>query len=96
MANSWWDDYKTAEGLVKKILAEYPDTRGNDINLFVKVWEEQGLKLTEAQKHLFSLVCSPETISRSRRKIQESGLFRPIGDIYEGRQLLSEDVRKNI
>lgn len=85
--------FKNAEPLVKEILAKYPETRGDDIELIIKVWEYQGLKFTDTQKYLLRKCYSPETIRRNRQKIQEIGLFRPSENIQKQRSFLEEEYR---
>lgn len=76
---------KNAEALVKMILRDNPETRGDDLKLLLKVWEFQGLKFNEKQKYMFTRVMNPETIRRTRQKIQELGLYRPTPEIYQAR-----------
>jgi hypothetical protein len=92
MANKWLDDYKTAERLVNSVLRDYPDTRRNDKELMIKIWEVQGLKLTDEQKFLFGKCLPAETIRRSRQKIQEMGAYRPEKPVYEQRKLLDDEI----
>ncbi len=58
-------DIKNAEPLIRKILSEFPETRNDDRELILKVWEAQGLKLSSYQAKLFKRVFSPETIRRT-------------------------------
>ena len=87
---------KNAESFVRMILKSNPETRGDDKKLILKVWEFQGLKLTPQQKIMFDKVMSPETIRRSRQKIQQIGFYRPIPEIYQARIDAGDNVRENI
>lgn len=62
--------------IIERILRDFPETRNSDKRLILKVWESQGLYLTEAQAYKFFEVSSPETIRRVRQKIQESGKYQ--------------------
>ena len=92
--NSWLDDFKNAESVVKAVLTDNPETRADDRKLIIKVWEVQGLKLEPEQKSMSMRILPVETITRARRKIQENGLYRPIKEVYDQRQLLDENVSK--
>jgi hypothetical protein len=70
-------EIEKADNLIKYCFAYWPETKSNDRLLFMKVWDLQGLKLTDEQRRLFlHTVLSPETISRRRRKIQEEARDR--------------------
>ena len=70
-------EIEKADNLIKYCFAYWPETKSNDRLLFVKVWDLQGLKLTDEQRRLFlHTVLSPETVSRRRRKIQEEARDR--------------------
>lgn len=57
--------------LVKRALEVFPETRNKDKVLLMKIWEAQGLDLTEKQVEHFLLYCStPETVTRARREMQ--------------------------
>jgi len=89
------DLFRNSEALIKDILKDNPDTRGDDIELIIKVWERQGLVLTDGQKYLLRKVYSPETIRRTRQKIQEFGLYRPEDGKLNQRSFLDDEYRKN-
>jgi len=67
---------KNLKDLVWSVLKENPNTRDDDKILIMEVWKAQGLKLSDDQLAMFFKVAFPETITRLRREIQESGLFR--------------------
>jgi hypothetical protein len=60
---------------VEQILRDEPKTRDSDKLLLLKVWEEYGLYLSEAQKDKFLHAPSSETVRRVRQKIQEQGKY---------------------
>lgn len=93
---SYADHFKASEKFIALILKDNEKAREDDRELILAVWEKQGLRLTEQQKYMFRKVMSPETIRRSRQKIQEFGFYRPDPAKYEQRQLLAEDTRRNI
>lgn len=92
-----WDTQKTfhnAERLVIDVLSKSEDSRGNDLLLIFTVWERQGLKLTDDQKSHIQKCYNPETITRSRRKIQQVGLFKPSIEKQQQRSLLENDFKE--
>ena len=100
MSKSLNQEIEKADNLIKYCFAYYPETKSNDRLLFVKVWEFQGLKLTDEQRRLFlHIILSPETISRRRRKIQEEARERldknylPKPEVLERRLGKQEDLR---
>jgi len=74
--NKLSDQFKTAEKLVAFCLKKFPETRGNDKTLRLKVWDTQGFRLPHKLIPFFYKVLDAETISRVRRRIQGQGLFR--------------------
>jgi len=91
---------KSIEGLVEFCLQEYPETRESDKELFLKVWELQGFRLTpEKQRFFVHHTASPISIRRVRQRLQEQGLY-PADSLtvakrtlkaMETRQLFRED-----
>ena len=94
--SNWLKDFKTAKTLVISVLRDNKRARSDDRELYVAVWEKQGLNLTVSQKTLFKKLLSAETIGRARRQVQETGLYRPPKEAYNQRQLLEEEVRNEI
>lgn len=60
---------------VHSVLSNNIATRSNDKLLMLDIWELEGLRLSPEQRQAFMHVTSSETITRTRRKIQESGKF---------------------
>lgn len=63
---------------VEKVLASYPETRSDNRLLLFRVWEQQGLQLTPEQWEMVTHLRQPETIRRTRAKVQnDEGRYRP-------------------
>ena len=77
--------------LVRKVLKDNPETRNSDHKLLLKVWETQGLKLTDEQKYFFTKCATPESITRARREIQEAGYYKATNN--QGRLLEREKMQ---
>lgn len=71
--------------LVEKILAEKPETRDNDRLLMLYVWKNQGLHLNDMQIAAFKQAASPESIRRTRQKLQEQGKYRASEQVEQER-----------
>jgi len=59
------------EQLVKHILEKHPETRGDDWNLVLKVWEAQGLKTPLNDLNTLRRYVHPESITRVGRDIKK-------------------------
>ena len=68
---------KTTSDLVEFCLDEFPETRGSDKKLALKVWELQGFRLSPEKQAMFLKVASYETVRRSRQLLQSKGLYMP-------------------
>ena len=69
--------FDNAEQLVAYCLKNFPETRGNDRTLWLKVADLQGFRLPKKLIPLFYKIFSFETIRRTRQMIQAQGLFQP-------------------
>ena len=94
-------EIEKADNIIKYCFAYWPNTKSNDMLLFLQVWDLQGLKFTPQQRNVFlHEVLSPETISRRRRKIQEEARERldssylPRPEVLKKRLGKQEDLRK--
>jgi len=87
---------KNIDKLVIKILKEYPETRNNDKLLVIKVWQYQGLRLTDQQINflLNKYTYNSESITRSRREIQSRGLYKADPDTQKQRTIFEESIEK--
>lgn len=84
---------KNIEPLVTKTMADHFKTRGNDKLLMLFIWKTEGLVLTEEQATIFLKCCSsPETIRRTRQKIQAEGLLLPDGVTLERRKKKAQEM----
>lgn len=82
-----------------KIYAKLRDNAGfrsNDRLLILSVWEDEGLHLTTDQQHKFMQVSSPETIRRTRQKIQQDGLFKASTEVQAYRKELEHETKAEI
>lgn len=57
---------------VYRIMERSAVTRNSDKMLLLEVWREQGLTLDAEQTHAFMKVATAESVTRARRKIQET------------------------
>jgi hypothetical protein len=84
---------KDIEQLVKEMLEKYPETRGNDKKLMLHLWVEEGFILNKDQTKIFLRNCSsPETIRRTRQKIQHDGQLLPDGVTVERRKKKAQEM----
>lgn len=83
----------------KKILRlckEDPKLVNDDKALIARIWEEEGWyeQLTILQN--LRRLSSPETIRRTRQKLQSEGLIVPTEDTIEKRYIEFKDVRDSV
>ena len=81
--------------LIEKVLLNFPDTRNSDRQLILKVWEIQGLFLSETQKNIFSSLMSSETIRRTRQRFQAKGQYLASDEVSNARRYKSYEVTQN-
>ena len=86
-------DFKNAEQLVAKVLKEYPEARSNDRELIRLVWELQGFRIPRKLLPFYYRVLSPESIRRTRQKLQAQGLFLPEAEKVAKRSLFAMEMR---
>lgn len=55
---------------MKKILEEYPNTREDNVELILRVWEAQGLKLSDHEKAFIHLCFPLESVTRMKRQLR--------------------------
>ena len=77
----------TTSQLIEKVLAQNESARGNDRLLIIAVWEMQGFYLSDAQKAKIMDIASPESIRRTRQKLNEQGKYLPVEPILKIRRL---------
>lgn len=67
---------------VESTLSRYPETRNDNRFLILRIWDELGLDLTPEQWAKVPTLPQPETLRRTRAKIQnEEGRFLPREDL---------------
>lgn len=72
--------------LVEKALQQWPETRNSDKKLILAVWYLQDPDYEENFRHFFqNKALSPETIRRTRQKLQEQGKYRADEEVEEKR-----------
>lgn len=95
---------KSIQQTVKRILEIHPATRDNDRLLMIKVWAVQNPKIksyntyllvTWAKDFIKGEYADPESIRRTRQKLQENNANLR-GESYYRRKDLQDDTRKEI
>ena len=87
---------KHIQDKVEKVLQDSISARSSDRLLMLKIWEDEGLRLTQEQQQAFMKVSSPETIRRNRQKLQEDGKYRATADVEAKRAYQEQEVRAAI
>lgn len=77
-----------------RLLSQNEIYRSKDRELILAIWEQEGLVLTEEQKRKFLKVSSPESIRRTRQKIQERGQYLPDANTQKRRKALANQTRQ--
>jgi hypothetical protein len=68
---------------VESALDRYPETRGDNRYLILRIWDDLGLNLTAEQWAVVTSLPQPETLRRTRAKLQnEEGRFLPQHELY--------------
>jgi hypothetical protein len=81
---------------VKNVLAASEAARNSDTELLIIYMQKSGMNLTPTQIETYRNMPSPETIRRTRQKIQEEGHFLPSAKVGRERKLRSYVMRQNI
>lgn len=86
--------------LIADILLKQPDTRDDDNILCFRVWKRQGARERWSFKKLkynviINKLASPETIGRSRRRLQEKNPHLR-GALYKQRHNAEENMRNQM
>lgn len=81
--------------LVEAVLRDQERPRANDKLLQLLVWKRQGLILAQEQEKLFlsEQIADPETIRRTRQKLNEQGRYLPSKEVQEARKELAEETK---
>lgn len=70
--------------------------RAKDKLLILEQWRREGFELTPAQEQKFMQISSPESIRRTRQKIQERGLCMPDSTTTAYRQAKASKIRNAV
>lgn len=82
---------------VRFILSHSTAARNSDKRLMVYFMQKEGMNLSDEQIRAFYDMPSPETIRRTRQKIQEAGEYVPtIREVAERRKLKSWEMQQNM
>jgi hypothetical protein len=80
--------------LTEKALQLYPETRNDDKKLILAVWWLQDNEYELNFRKFFQYkAISPETIRRTRQKLQEQGLYPATEEVEEKRYDLFKQAR---
>lgn len=88
--------------LVLEILQKDIKSRDYDNRLYMLVWKAQGMKESDTcKKFKYGLImgkyASPESIGRSRRKIQENERYKHLrGTMYKQRQIAENKLKNQL
>ena len=87
--------YKDGDMCVRYILAHFPETRNNDKLLMVIFWEmfDKIPVPKEFRRAFLQRATTPETITRCRRRVQETGNYEARPEVKEKRQEKSQRLR---
>lgn len=79
--------------LVEDELKVNQRSREDDRYLMLRIWYREGFRLTEEQRGVFMSVSSPESIRRTRQKLQENGDYLASKEVQEKRRELEQQTR---
>jgi len=90
------EQLSNTEMAVRYILAHYPDARNNDKLLMLLYWEIVDKIPIPKEFRLAFLhkATPPETIRRTRQKIQSEGNYLPSPEVLEARRRKQEAMRQ--
>ena len=81
---------------VLRCLQQDPATRNSDRLLMLQVWDIEGLGLSDSQKERFMHVSSPESIRRTRQKIQQNGQYTATDTVKRNRKELEHQYKSQV
>jgi hypothetical protein len=82
--------------LVERVLELKPEARDNDKLLMLYVWQMQGLHMSKGQLEAFKKASSPESIRRTRQKLQEEGQYLASPEVEEQRYQMFTETKDAI
>lgn len=80
--------------IVERLLANSQIYRDSDKHLILAVWRNEGLNLSPEQQTAFMHCSSPESIRRTRQKLQEGGRYAASEPVQEKRYLKFKQHRE--
>lgn len=80
--------------LVEEVLSFMPNTRDSDQDLILNVWSLQGIEFTIKQREQIRRAASPESIRRTRQKLQEQGKYLGQPKVKQERYLRSLEMQQ--
>lgn len=83
---------------VERILQNEPATRSNDKLLILRVWENYGMGFSDSQRRTFlsDRLPSPETIRRTRQKLQAEGKYTASLTVLNQRQTQADQMKSEM
>lgn len=83
---------------VESVLGTHMQARSNDKKLILEVWKKEGLPINWEfeQAFLGRDVSSPESVRRTRQKLQESGQYLAPKPVREARAKLEQETRQEM
>jgi len=84
----------TLEKRIINMLERRLDLREDDRKLILAIWEEMGLKLSAEQQDKMFSTYSPESIRRTRQRLNERGICLPDANTQKRRKALANQTRQ--
>ena len=78
--------------LVERVLREFPQARNDDMFLYAKIWEFQGIEMNFDQFKKSAM--KPETVGRHKRFLQEHGRYTANEAVKEARAKKAEEFKE--
>ena len=82
--------------LITTLVDKYPQCANDDKYLIAKVWEYEGWHYDWSLYDNLKAVSSPETIRRTRQRLQQQGYILPTDETIEARYKDFKEARWNV
>jgi len=79
--------------IIESVLATNPQARNSDIVLILEVWAMEGVALSPNQVAKIKSATRPETIRRTRQKLQEEGKYLASKQVQEKRKEIERSFK---
>jgi len=89
------DKQNKVEEDVTKIMVDNETAKENDLFLILKYWQEIDHVHIDIPKEMLSVMTSPESITRARRKIQSDGNLLPENPMVLVRRKVRSELVRN-